>query len=213
MKVGQAWTGAHHAWLARQYLESSATRMAFDAEHETVLATADRRDRLDQVITQMAAESQFAEVVHRLGCLRGISTLTGCGLAVEIGDWHRFTGNTIGAFVGLVPCEHSSGASRVRGPITKTGNTHAWRLLVDAAWHHRRAYCIGRIMRDRWDLAPAAARARGDASNRRLHNRWVRMLERKKRSTIANVAIARELAGWCWSLAVMDEQMGGAATG
>ena len=68
-------------------------------------------------------------------------------------------------------------------------------------------------MRDRWDLAPAAARARGDASNRRLHNRWVRMLERKKRSTIANVAIARELAGWCWSLAVMDEQMGGAATG
>lgn len=125
MKVGQAWTGAHHAWLARQYLESPATRMAFDAEHETVLATADRRDRLDQVITQMAAESQFTEVVHRLGCLRGISTLTGFGLAVEIGDWHRFTGNTIGAFVGLVPCEHSSGTSRVRGPITKTGNTHA----------------------------------------------------------------------------------------
>ncbi|WP_240918918.1 hypothetical protein [Kocuria sp. KD4] len=170
--------------LARQYLESPATRMAFDAEHETVLATADRRDRLDQAITKMAAESQFAEVVHWLGCLRGISTLTGFGLAVEIGDWHRFT-----------------------------GNTHAWRLLVDAAWHHRRAYCIGKIMRDRWDLAPAAARARGDASNRRLHNRWVRMLERKTRSTIANVAIARELAGWCWSLAVMDEQMGGAATG
>lgn len=213
MKVGQAWTGAHHAWLARQYLGSPATRMAFDAEHETVLATADRRDRLDQAITKMAAESQFAEVVHRLGCLRGISTLTGFGLAVEIGDWHRFTGNTIGAFVGLVPGEHSSGASRARGPITKTGNTHAWRLLVDAAWHHRRAYCIGKIMRDRWDLAPAAARARGDASNRRLRNRWVRMLERKRRSTIANAAIARELAGWCWSLAVMDEQMGGAATG
>ena len=68
-------------------------------------------------------------------------------------------------------------------------------------------------MRDRWDLAPAAARARGDAGNRRLHERWVGMLERKKRSTIANVAIARELAGWCWSLAVMDEQMDEAATG
>ena len=60
-------------------------------------------------------------------------------------------------------------------------------------------------MRDRWDLAPAAARARGDAGNRRLHERWLLMLERKKRSTIANVAIARELAGWCWSLAVMEE--------
>ena len=202
---GQAWTGAHHAWLARQHLESPATRMAFDAEHETVLATLARRDRLDQAIRKMATESQFCEVVHRLGCLRGISTLTGFGLAVEIGDWHRFTGNTIGAFVGLVPSEHSSGTSRAQGPITKTGNTHARRLLVEAAWHHRRAYRIGKTMRDRWDLAPAAARARGDAGNRRLHERWLRMLERKKRSTIANVAIARELAGWCWSLAVMEE--------
>lgn len=210
---GQAWTGAHHGWLARQHLDSPASRMAFDAEHETVLATMARRNRLDQQITTMAVESQFAEVVHRLGCLRGISTLTGFGLAVEIGDWHRFTGNTIAAFVGLVPSEHSSGTSRAQGPITKTGNTHARRLLVEAAWHHRPAYRIGKTMRDRWDLAPAAARARGDAGNRRLHNRWVRMLERKKRSTIANVAIARELAGWCWSLAVMGEQMDEATTG
>ncbi|GAA2115559.1 transposase [Kocuria atrinae] len=93
--------------------------MAFDAEHETVLATLARRDRLDQAINKMAAQPQFSEVVHRLGCLRGVSTLTGFGLAVEIGDWHRFTGNTIGAFVGLVPSEHSSGASRAQGPDTQ----------------------------------------------------------------------------------------------
>mgnify|MGYP003406624996 CR=1 FL=1 len=61
-------------------------------------------------------------------------------------------------------------------------------------------------MRDRWDLAPAAARARGDEGNRRLHQRWVRFIERNKKPTIANVAIARELAGWCWSLAVLEEQ-------
>ena len=210
---GAAWTGAHHAWLARQHLDTAATRMAFDAEHETVLATLARRDRLDQAITAMAADSQFTPVVHRVCCLRGISTLTGFALAVEIGDWHRFTGNTIGAFVGLVPSEHSSGASRSQGPITKTGNTHARRLLVEAAWHHRPAYRIGATMRARWDKAPAAARARGDAGNRRLHERWVRMLERKKRPTIATVAIARELAGWCWSLAVMDDVRDEVATG
>ena len=68
-------------------------------------------------------------------------------------------------------------------------------------------------MRARWDHAPAAARVRGDAGNRRLHERWVRMLERKKRPTAANVAIARELAGWCWSLAVMDGVMDEVATG
>jgi transposase len=60
-------------------------------------------------------------------------------------------------------------------------------------------------MRDRWDLAPAAARARGDLGNRRLHERWVAFNLRRKRAVIANVAVARELAGWCWSLAVLDD--------
>ncbi|MDI3329116.1 MAG: IS110 family transposase [Micrococcus sp.] len=205
---GQAWTGAHHTWLvheAQPQLLHRPTRLAFDADHEAVLATLARRDRLDRSIEAMAADSEFTAVVHRLGCLRGVSTLTGFGLAVEIGDWHRFTGNSIGSFVGLVPSEHSSGASRSQGPITKAGNTHARRLLVEAAWHHRSRYTIGKTMRDRWEAAPAPARARGDAGNRRLHERWVRFLARDKRGTVANVAIARELAGWCWSLAVMED--------
>jgi len=164
-----------------------------------------RRDRLDEAIKQMATDSEFTPLVRRLGCLRGVSTLTGFALAVEIGDWHRFTGNSIGSFVGLVPSEYSSGSSRAQGPIIKTGNGHVRRLLVEAAWHHRARYRIGQTMRDRWDLAPAAARARGDEGNRRLHQRWVRFAERRKRHTVANVAIARELAGWCWSLAVMQE--------
>ena len=91
------------------------------------------------------------------------------------------------------------------GSITKTGNTHARRLLVEAAWHHRRPYRPTKTMRDRWDLAPAPARARGHAGNQRLHERWVRFNERKKRTVIANVAVARELAGWCWSLATLEE--------
>jgi transposase len=156
------------------------------------------------VIEEMAADSEFTPIVRRLGCLRGVSTLTGFGLAVEIGNWRRFTGNTIGSFVGLVPAEYSSGESRSLGSITKTGNGHARRLLVEAAWHHRPRYTVGKTMRDRWDLAPAAARIRGDEGNQRLHQRWVRFINRRKRNTIADVAIARELAGWCWSLAVMD---------
>jgi hypothetical protein len=93
----------------------------------------------------------------------------------------------------------------VQGSITKTGNTHARRLLVEAAWHHRAAYRPGKTMRDRWDLAPAATRARGDLGNRRLHDRWISFTLRRKRPVIANVAIARELTGWCWSLAIMDD--------
>lgn len=205
---GDAWTGKHDLWLRRQaapQLTSAPTRLAFDSDYEAVLATRARRDRLDAAIEQLAADSEFTPVVRRLGCLRGISTLTGFALAVEIGDWGRFTGNSIGSFVGLVPSEFSSGSSRVQGSITKTGNTHVRRLLVEAAWHHRARYVAGKTMRDRWELAPAAARVRGDQGNRRLHQRWVRFLERNKRPTIANVAIARELAGWCWSLAVLQE--------
>ena len=205
---GQAWTGKHDQWLrtdALPQLTSSATRLTFDADYETVLSTNARRARLDATIEEMAAASEFTPVVRRLGCLRGIGTLTGFALAVEIGDWHRFTGNTIGSFVGLVPTEHSSGGSRSQGSITKTGNGHARRLLVEAAWHHRPRYTVGATLRARWDLAPAAARVRGDEGNRRLHHRWVDFIDRHKRSTTADVAIARELAGWCWSLAVMDD--------
>ncbi|UUZ45822.1 transposase [Janibacter limosus] len=92
----------------------------------------------------------------------------------------------------------------MQGSITKTGNTHVRRLLVEAARHHRPRYRIGKTMRDRWDTAPAAARSRGDAGNRRLHERWVRFNERRKKPTVANIAIARELAGWCWSPAVLE---------
>ena len=170
-----------------------------------MLACLDRRVRLDDAITAMAADSEFTPVVHRLGCIRGIATLTAFGLAVEIGDWHRLTGRTIGAYVGLVPSEYSSGDTRTQGAVTKTGNGHARRLLVEAAWHHRSPYRPGAELRRRWDLASPAARARGQAANRRLHTRWSGFDARQKRAVVANVAVARELAGWCWSLAVMPD--------
>jgi transposase len=201
---GRAWTGAHQAWLRAQHLPEPATRLAFEDAYETVLTTQARRDRLDAAIARLAADSEFTPVVRRLCCLRGISTLTGFALAVEIGDWHRFTGNTIGSYLGLVPSEHSSGSSRSQGPITRAGNQHVRRLLVEAAWHHRRRYTLGKALRDRWDLASPAARARAHQGNQRLHARWVRFDEHHKPHTTADVAIARELAGWCWSLAVMD---------
>jgi transposase len=202
---GDAWTGRHDRWLRSIRFDASALQLTFDAAYETVLLTQQRRDRLDAAIEAMAADSQYTPLVRRLGCLRGVSTLTGFALAVEIGDWTRFTGNSIGSFVGLVPSEASSGASRSQGSITKTGNTHARRLLVEAAWQHRKAYRTpGPTMRARWQLAPAPARARGHEGNRRLHHRWQQFVVRKKRPPIANVAIARELAGWCWSLAVIE---------
>jgi len=202
---GRAWTGAHQTWLRAQHFIQRGIQLAFDADLEAMLLCLDRRDRLDRAITEMAADCQYTAVVRRLGCLRGVATLTAFGLAVELGDWHRFTGATIGAYLGLVPTESSSGAQRRQGSITKAGNTHARRLLVEAAWHHRRPYHPGQTMRARWAQAGPAAKARGHAGNHRLHQRWLGLIDRKKRPVIANVAVARELAGWCWSLAILDD--------
>ena len=202
---GNAWTQVHLGWLGRQRFAVAGRQLAFDADYEAVLAAQARRDRLDAAIEAMAADSEFTPVVRRLCCLRGISTLTGFGLAVEVGDWDRLTGASIGAYLGLVPTESSTGASRSQGSITKTGNSHARRLLVEAAWHHRKPYRPGGALRARWELAPPAARARGQAGNQRLNQRWSHFTDRRKRPVIANVAVARELAGWCWSLAVLPD--------
>ena len=203
---GQTWTAAHEAWMNRIRFDRPGTAAAFDADFDAMRMSLARRDRLEEQITVLAGDSEFTALTRRLCCLRGISTLTGFALAVEIGDWARFSGASIGAYLGLTPSEYSSGTSRSQGGITKTGNSHARRLLVEAAWHHKPRYDrIGKTMLQRWDQAPAAARARGHAGNQRLHRQWVRFEARKKRATIANVAIARELAGWCWSLATLPD--------
>jgi transposase len=202
---GQAWNGVHETWLRRQRFDDSHTMAAFDHHFDAVLTATAARDRLDQQIVTVAASPRWADPVNRLGCLRGISALTGLALSVEIGDWTRFTGASIGAYVGLVPTEYSSGASRVQGSITKAGNAHVRRLLIEAAWHHRAAYRNpGPTMRARWAKVDPALKDRGHAGNRRLHQQWCRFNERKKHHVVANVAIARELAGWCWSLATLN---------
>lgn len=202
---GQAWTGVHEIWLRRQRFDNAHTAAAFDHHFGAVLNATAARDRLDEQIIEVAALPLFADMVNRLGCLRGISALTGLALTVEIGDWTRFTGASIGAYVGLVPTEFSSGASRVQGSITKAGNAHVRRLLIEAAWHHRASYRNpGPTMRARWAKVDPALKARGHAGNRRLHQQWCRFNERKKNRVVANVAIARELAGWCWSLATLE---------
>ena len=89
---GKAWTATHERWLRRQRFDELGLTLAYQEAFDTMLVARDRRDRLDAAITTMAADSPFTPVVARLSCLRGVSTLTGFALAVEIGDWDRFTG-------------------------------------------------------------------------------------------------------------------------
>lgn len=203
---GRAWTLAHDAWLRRQVFDHAGSRAAFDDYYQAVVAVGLRRDGLDEKIADLACDPRFAPVVGRLACLRGIGTLTAFALCVEIGDWTRLTGATIGSYLGLVPSEHQSGQKHTRGAITKAGNSHARRLLVESAWHHRAEYRISRELERRRAMQRPDVRARAEVAGRRLHRRWHHLEKRRGiRSTVVAVAVARELAGFCWSLAVMDD--------
>jgi transposase len=202
---GSAWTQAHERWLAAQRFEARGLQIAYEEAVAAMMGVRARREALDAAICEEAAKQPWAATVGRLACLRGVSTLTAFGLATEIGDWQRFDGRSIGAYLGLTPSESSSGERRRQGAITKTGNAHARRLLVEAAWQQRRpASRPSRELARRREGQPAAVRVRAEAAGRRLQRRWAAFDARGKRPTVAAVAVARELAGWCWSLAVMD---------
>ncbi|WP_417234664.1 transposase [Arthrobacter sp.] len=150
----------------------------------------------------MATSCQYADIVNALACLRGLSLVGAFGLAAEIGDWTRFTGSTIGSYLGLVPSEHSSGESRSQGSITKSGNTYARHLLVEAAGAHKKPYRRPGVAELRqFELVSPATAARARLGNQRLHERAMRFEARHKMPAKAKTAIAREMAGWCWSLA------------
>jgi transposase len=198
-----AWTLAHDAWLRRQRFESRPLQLALEESYAAAVHAKTRRDALDQAIAELAAEPPFAEVVGKLCCLRGVSTLTALGLTVELGDWSRFQPQSLGPFLGLTPSEDSTGERRRLGAITKTGNAHARRLLVEAAWHQRRPLRSSAALDRRRQGQPAAVQARADQSGRRLYRRWHMLERRGKRRTIVAVAVARELAAHCWVIATM----------
>lgn len=201
---GTPWTQQHLRWLRHLSFDQAGTRAAFDDAYAMVMFTLARRDELDAQIEQMALTSSFTPMVRRLCCLRGIATLTGFAIAVELGDdWSRFTPGSLAAFVGLAPGEASSGDKRVVTSITKAGNSHVRRLLIEAAWHHKPAYQPGNTLMRRWNHAPGPVVAAAHQGNKRLHKRWQAFDARHKRPVIANTAIARELAGWCHTLVTL----------
>jgi transposase len=178
--------------------------LTFDECYGAVLQAKGRRDSLDRAIAELAGEPPFADVVAQLVCLRGVSTLTALALTVELGDWRRFRPQSLGPFLGLTPSESSTGERRRQGAITETGNTHARRLLGEAAWHQRRLLRASAALERRRQDQPMAVRTRADESARRLHARWHALESRGKHRTVVAVAVARELAGHCWALATMS---------
>ena len=202
---GRAWTDRHRAWLATITLPWPAAQATLLDVHGAIDALCHRRDQLEREIVTMLPSSPWATQVGRLRCLRGIDTLTAVGLCSEIGDFERFArAEQLMNYIGLVPCENTTGQQRRLGSITKTGSGHARRLLVEAAWHYRKRPAIGTALTSRQDSQPPEAIAIAWSAQRRLHRTWTRLEARAKRRTIIAVAAARELAGFCWAICQIE---------
>jgi transposase len=201
--AGENWTQRHRDWLGRVELEGRGAQVTLLDYLGAIDALVVRRDALEQTIAELVESSPWAQTVARLRCLRGIDTLTAVGLCAEIGDFERFArAGQLASYLGVVPSEDSSGQRRRLGSITKTGSRHARRLLVEAAWHYRRPPRRGKTLAARQDGQPTHVLALAWKAQQRLHRTWRRLdSERGKRRTVVAVAVARELAGFCWAIA------------
>jgi len=197
-----SWTVVRRKWLSEQRFEFPAQQQTFDTYLHTVDLVDARIEQLERAIRETAEQQPWRELVARLRCLRSLDTLTALALVSEIGDFSRFrSAAEFMAFVGLVPSEHSSGEKRRQGSITKVGNSHVRRLLVEAAWHARRRPKVGYELARRQRGQDAIVVEQSWRCQQRLYDRWQRMAGRGKPQQKIVVACARELAGFVWAIA------------
>lgn len=172
---------------------------------DRVERAAEEKAALEAKVGQLALQARWKPTVDALRCMKGVETVTALALACEVDGFSRFgSASRFASWLGLVPSESSSGERRCRGGITKAGNGHLRRLLVEAAWHYVNASRDMKPLRRGQEVAPAVRRHAAKGS-RRLIDRRKALDEAGKRAVVANCAVARELACWCWALGCMVE--------
>lgn len=199
-----AWTMKHHRWLREQHFELPALQVVYDEYLATLALFADRVARLERAITdaiRTLAPAQQA-LVGALATLRGVQAVTAATIVSEVGTLRRFaTSRHLMGYTGLVPREHSSGSGVHRGAITKTGNAHLRRVLVEAAWAYRhRANVASGMLRARQVGQPPTVVAIATKAQHRLCPRYRRLTERGKPPLAVATVIARELLGFMWAI-------------
>ncbi len=171
------WGTRHVQWLEQLRFDDAISQATFDSYFLAVQQLEERQRQLDQRLAEFGAQEPYREPVAALRCFKGIDTVTAVCLVAELHDFRRFRSpRQLAAYVGLVPSENSSGEREQRGPITKSGNRHVRRLLVEASWHHRHRPALSRPLRYR------------------------RMSEAGKVHPKTIVAMARELCGYLWAV-------------
>jgi len=198
---GTTWTQKHRDWIRSQRFAYPAQQRVLEDYLKAVEDLAERVERLTRQVEELAEETALAPLVKALQAFRGISVVSAVTIAAEVGDLRRFaTPGQFMAYIGLVPSEDSTGKRRRQGAITRCGNAHLRRILVEAAWHYRHLPLMSKELRRRnQGLAEGVRRIAWEAQ-KRLNKRLYHLIHAGKSTPKAITAVARELAGFIWAV-------------
>jgi transposase len=201
-----SWSQAHRRWLAELKMPHRCQQIVLQEYIEALNHCSLRLQRLTDQIRQLVPQWRLFPVVQALQSLRGVSLIVSATTVAEIGDFKRFPNpQQLMSYLGLVPSEHSSGEKTRRGSITKAGNTHVRRMLVEAAWAYRFRARVSRALLQRHEDLPQSIRDIAWRAQVRLCARYRRLWARGKIKAVVTTAIARELCGFIWAVATAVE--------
>ena len=196
---GRHWTQKHIAWLRTIKFSEPMLINVFENYFDEMVYCIGRLENLDKEVGLLAGSQEYKEIVGLLCCFHGIDTLTAITIITEIFEFGRFESpQHLMSYLGLTPSEDSSGDRQKKGAITKAGNKRIRRLLNEASWHYRHMYIPSAVLKKRRKGQPQWAVEIADAAGRRLSRRHRYLINKGKMPCKANIAVARELAGFIW---------------
>jgi transposase len=196
------WGPAHLRWLSEVVCPTPAQQIVFQEYVRAVNEHTERLQRLEQELPEQVPTWRLHPVVEALQALRGVQFIVAVTTVADLGDLTRFeTPRQLMKFLGLLPSEYSSGERRRQGSLTKAGNTHARRALVEGAWAYRYPAKVSRHLQLRLEQQPKVIQDLSWKAQVRLCKRYRRLMARGKHANQVVVAIARELAGFIWAIA------------
>ena len=198
------WTQLHWRWMDKIQFNYEHERIVYEEYRSQIRSLEERITRLEKQITETAESPKYKIAVKKLRAFKGIDYIIALSVICEIGDFRRFANaKAFMSYLGFVPSENSSGGKRSQGGITKAGNGHLRRLLVEAAWHYARSGRTGKRLEQRRQNCSANVIDIANKALHRLHKKYIKLvLHGGKHKNVAVTAVARELTGFIWAIQV-----------
>ena len=199
--IGKNWSQGHLRWIKNIRFEDDRDQMVLDEYRLSLDEESERLKKFQDMIEELAAHEPYQKRVSYLMALKGIKALTAMTIIAEAFDLRRFTdAPAFMAAIGVVPSEYSSGEKEQRGSITKTGNSHIRRVIVESAWQYQHRASVGKTIKKRREGLPAEVLEIARQCDKRLHRKFQHLINRGKDRRTSAVAVSRELAGFIWAI-------------